>query len=104
MVLVWLCLQHEHGGSKGRNVPVPNLAFCILMASLAASLCKRYWFVFAAPLVAGVVGGLCVGSPLDSPFGCVVGLVAGMLVVLMPFGKRSLQDTSKEDAPTPPAR
>ena len=87
VALVCLCLHHGHSGAKGRCVPIPNMAFCILTSSVAAFLCKRYWLVFFSPFVAGVVGGLCVGYWLDSPFGCVVGLVVGMLVMLIPFGR-----------------
>lgn len=86
-VLVWLCLQHEHAGMKGRYVPIPNLAVCIISAAMATFLCKRYWLWFAAPFVAGVVGVLSIGQS-GGPFGGVVGLVVGILVVLVPFGNR----------------
>ncbi len=83
VLLLLLCLQHEHAGMKGRCVPIPNLASCILVTAEAAFLCKRYWHSLAVPFVAGIAGVFGIAGQLYGPFGGVVGVLIGILVVLM---------------------
>jgi hypothetical protein len=86
VALVWVCSGHEHGRAKGTYIPLPNVALCVIVAAIAALLCKHYWNSVTAPFVGGVAGALGIAESFSSPFGGVVGLLVGLLVVLLPTG------------------
>jgi hypothetical protein len=87
-VVVWLCSHHEHGGVKGRCVPIPNIVSCIVVAAAAALLCKRFWLAFAVPFVSGVAGVFGAAGPFYGPYGGVLGFLVGLWILLLPFGRR----------------
>ena len=83
VLLVWICTQHEHGGSKGRSIPLENVFASIGVSAVAAFGC-RFLSRIATPIVGGIAGGFGLMSTLDTPFGAVVGILVGSLVALWP--------------------
>jgi hypothetical protein len=96
-LLVWVCMQHDHGGMKYAYIPLPSLAIGVCLAACAAFLCKRYWLTVAGPLVAGLGGVFGIGHP----YGVVLGVAVGLLVILLPLGKptKPKQDLSPPSTP-----
>ena len=86
--VAWLCWQHEHGGAKGLAVPVPNVVSCVVVAALAAVLCKRFWLALAAPLVSGLAGVLAIAEPRYGPYGGLLGILVGIWILLLPVARR----------------
>ena len=95
-ILAWVCSCHAHGRIKGGYVPLPNVILCILVAAVAAILCKHYWNSVTAPFVGGLAGAFGIAESFSGPFGGVVGLLVGVLIVCLPTGRRSA--ASSDDA------
>jgi len=86
--LLGVCSGHEHGRIKGGYVPLPNVVSCVIVAGVAALLCKHYWNSVTAPFVGGVAGAFGIAERFSGPFGGVIGFLMGLLIVLLPTGKR----------------
>jgi hypothetical protein len=71
------------GGMKGHEVEQGTVAACLLLASAAAWMMRRYFSVWAAPFTGGVIGALACG--MDSPYGGSLGTLAGLMIVLFPW-------------------
>ena len=84
----WIVFHHSHGGIKGIEIPVGNVASCVVSSVVGALICKRRWLGIAVPFIAGICGALGIVGQFYSPYGGVLGLLVGCGVLVVPFGNR----------------
>lgn len=85
---VFLALQTDHAGIKGKPVDPWNLVPSLLLATTFALLGKRFSNRVIAVGLGGLGGALGIVDRLAGPYGVVVGIVTGLLVVTLPVFER----------------
>ena len=86
--IFWWINEHHHGRAKGTPIPFPNVLLCLISATVAGLICKRYWIEYAMPFVAGVAGALGIFESLSGPYGGVLGFLVGFFILVLPFDRK----------------
>jgi len=86
--IFWWINEHHHGRAKGTPIPFSNVLLCLLSATVAGLICKRYWIEYAVPFVAGVAGAFGIFEPLSGPYGGVLGFLVGFFILVLPFDRK----------------
>ncbi len=88
VLLVYCCLQSDHGGHKGTPLEAWRLIPLILAATTLSMLGKRYLNPITGMLLGGVGGAFGTLDYFAAPYGIVVGLVVGAIVITLPVADK----------------